>query len=212
MEKFNIQLHDYCEKRISEFDLIEAERKKQLEDIAIYILSKQNADQECNLNFICTHNSRRSHLGQIWSQTAAYWYGVERVETFSGGTEATAVNIRAVAALIRAGFIIENLNDVTVENPKYLVKSGPDAKVESLFSKVYDHPVNPLKDFIAILLCSDADKNCPVIPGADRRFYLPYDDPKMFDNIKKESEKYDESCQHIAREMLYLFNNVNMSL
>ena len=53
---------------------------------------------------ICTHNSRRSHLGQLWLAIGADFFELPQLETFSGGTEATAFNPRAVAALHRVGF------------------------------------------------------------------------------------------------------------
>ena len=46
-------------------------------------------------------------MAAIWARVAAYRAGFTEVETYSGGTEITAFNPRAVAALRRAGFRVE---------------------------------------------------------------------------------------------------------
>ncbi len=89
-----------------EFGLIPAERKRTLGELTDFVERTAAGGQPVYLNFICTHNSRRSHLSQIWAQTAAYYYGVSDVFCYSGGTEATAFNPRAVKAMREAGFSI----------------------------------------------------------------------------------------------------------
>jgi arsenate reductase len=204
----NTELEKYCSTLESEFDQISDERKKSLEQLSEYISSKIKNGDSCNLTFICTHNSRRSHFGQIWAQTAAYWYNIENIKTYSGGTESTAFNKRSVAALSRAGFEIENKGKGKEKNPKYFVTQGENFHINSMFSKKYDHPVNPDKNFAAVMVCSDADENCPFVPGAEKRFSITYEDPKAFDDTDKEKEMYDERCRQIAREMFYVFKNV----
>jgi len=199
-------LHTYCEQRIGEFGEIPAERKDQLQQLADFVRDHVQAGKPARLTFICTHNSRRSHLAQIWAQTAAAYYGIADVETFSGGTEATAFNPRAVAALKRAGFSIPDPAAGT--NPHYRVVFANDADPLDCFSKVYSDSPNPTADFCAVMTCSQADKNCPMVNGASRRIAIPYDDPKAFDGTPQESEKYDERCRQIGREMFYLFSRV----
>lgn len=155
------------------------------------------------LVFICTHNSRRSQLAQIWAQVAAYYYGVKNIKTYSGGTEATAFNPRAVKALEAVGF---NISKTGNKNPIYHVKFAEDELAIDCFSKKYDHDANPQRDFIAVMTCSEADENCPVILGAKHKISLPYHDPKLFDDSPLESAKYAERNFEIATEMLYVFN------
>jgi arsenate reductase len=159
------------------------------------------------LNFICTHNSRRSHISQIWAQTAAHVYGIKNVGTYSGGTEATAFNPRAVTAMKQAGFEI-NTKQNDGQNPVYEVKFSNDAAPLTIFSKKYDDPFNPNKDFAAIMTCSHADENCPVVTGATTRIALTYNDPKDFDGTPLEATKYAERVREIGREILYAFSNV----
>jgi len=204
----NPSLQKYVQARAAEFDLIPEKRKEQLNQIAIYVGSRIKSGQPARLTFICTHNSRRSHLGQIWAKTAAAHFALSGVETFYGGTEATAFNPRAIDALRRAGFAISSPQPVSNSNPHYLVRFHDNAPPMECFSKVYHEDPNPKSDFCAVMTCSQADASCPIVTGASLRLAIPYDDPKAFDETPDEASKYDERCQQIAREMLYLFSNV----
>lgn len=191
-----------------EFDQIPAERQKALKKTALFIRSKVQAMEEPQLTFICTHNSRRSHLSQIWAQTAAAYYDVSGVKTFSGGTETTACNERTIAALTRAGFDITNTTPGQ-KNPVYLVKYSPAAEPLRAFSKVYSSEGNPTSNFIAFMTCDSADKNCPLVKGSVLRVPIPYIDPKVSDGSEKEAATYDERSRQIAREMFFLMKQVN---
>ncbi|MFT5999203.1 MAG: arsenate reductase [Neolewinella sp.] len=197
------ELTDFLVRFTAEAHLIPEPRKRQLAELVAYV--KANKDLPVQLNFICTHNSRRSHLGMIWAAVAAAYYGLENVVTYSGGTEATAFNPRAVAALQRAGFRVDT---PVGENPHYVVYFAADKPPLTCFSKVYDHLDNPQQDFAAIMTCSDADENCPLIPGAERRLPLTYEDPKVADDTAFEAERYDERVAQIGRELLYVFSKV----
>lgn len=201
------QLENYCKTFENEFHLISDERKKQLEELSKYIFQKQKNNQNVKLNVICTHNSRRSHIGQLWLAAAAAFFKKNNIHTYSGGTEATAFNHRSVAALRRAGFEIVT-TDAEIENPIYFSTFGFSHTPLKMFSKKYDHAENPQNDFAAIMVCSDADEGCPVILGAENRFALTFDDPKSFDNTNLESEKYDERVRQIGREIFYVMKNI----
>lgn len=194
------------DKLISQFDKISEERKSTLRELANLISSQSDAGEKILLNFICTHNSRRSHISQIWAQTAAYYYGVDGVETFSGGTEATAFNPRAVKAMQARGFDIAITKEGS--NPLYNVKYAADASPMTVFSKRYDDEVNPHQGFAAIMTCSDADENCPIIFGSATRISLTYNDPKAFDGTPEELSKYIERVEEIGREILFAFSLV----
>ena len=201
------QVSGYIETSLAEFDRIPADRRKALRKIAGYVRAQVEAGQDARLNFICTHNSRRSHMSQLWAQTAAEYFGIPGVSTYSGGTEATAFNPRAVAAMQRAGFAVEKTGQG--KNPLYHVRNGPAQPPMTAFSKVYFHQSNPQEGFCAVMTCSQADESCPIVRGADYRVAIPYDDPKAFDGTDLESARYDERCRQISREMLYLFSQVN---
>ena len=187
------------------FDAIPKDRKQKLEKLALFVRSKRAAGEKAKLIFICTHNSRRSHMSQLWATVAAESYGVEGVETFSGGVEATAFNPRAVAALERAGFQIANPGG---ENPHYKVSYSAGRPPVEVFSKKYDDAFNPHAGFAAMMTCSQADKNCPSIEGASLRVAVPYEDPKVADGTPEEASLYDQRTKQIATEMFYLFSRV----
>lgn len=197
------KLENYIDQAKSDFDQIPSSRKEKLREVAEYIESKIGNLKTAKLNFICTHNSRRSHLAQIWTAVATNHYGVQNVETYSGGTEATAFNPRAVAALERAGFEIETPGG---NNPKYQAQFDDKSETMICFSKTFDDPANPDKEFAAIMTCSDADENCPFVPGAEFRKPITYHDPKESDGTDRETVIYDERCLQIASEMFYMIS------
>lgn len=197
----NLQTH--CDQLTLQFEAIDSERKLLLAKLADYIQEKVNAKAPINLVYVCTHNSRRSHFGQVWAAVAANYYSIPKLSTFSGGTEATAFNENAIHALEKTGFEISELSTGT--NPHYRVNFGENLYT-TCFSKVYDDAVNPSSNFAAIMTCSDAEENCPFIPGVELRIGTTYDDPKAFDNTPNQTEKYLERSNQIARECLYVFS------
>lgn len=203
----NKKLVSYTGSLVEEYDKIPEERKETLRELADFVTREQKNERVAKLVFICTHNSRRSHFGQIWAKTAAFYYGTGNVETYSGGTEATAFNPRAVKALQDAGFEIGTFS--AGDNPVYQVSFSDSAPEIRAWSKKYDSEDNPLHDFCAVMTCSQADAECPFIPGASLRISLPYEDPKLYDGTGQEAEAYSERCRQIAREMMYLFSAVD---
>ena len=210
MKRKNKVLHPTLKRTLEqltkEFNQIPSERKKTLNELTEFMQHKIKVGQKVYLTFICTHNSRRSHLAQLWAQTAAYYYGLPGVECFSGGTEATAFNPRAVKAMREAGFSITETKGG--DNPVYEVRFSVDANPIIAFSKKYDDPFNHNKDFAAIMTCAHADENCPLVLGASARIAITYDDPKDFDGTLKEAAKYKERVHQIGREILYTFSQV----
>jgi arsenate reductase (thioredoxin) len=202
--ELNEQLANYVAERELEFEQIPSERKEQLQQLAEYMRNCTRTDTPIKLTFICTHNSRRSHMAHLWAAVAATRYGIESVETFSGGTEVTAFNPRAVDAMRRAGFSIEKLDDSN--NPKYRVVFSDQVAPQICFSKNYADAPNPARDFCAVMTCSSADQQCPNVQGARCRIAISYEDPKISDGTSGEAAKYNERSAQIAREMLYAFS------
>ena len=182
------------------------ERKEVLKPLIDYIQNKVNTNEEIRLNFICTHNSRRSHLSQIWAQTMAFHYGIQKVFCYSGGTEATAMFPKVVETLTNQGFEIQKLNEA--QNPVYVVKFDANQHPIICFSKSYFDDFNPKNNFGAIMTCNNADEGCPMVFGAEARFPIKYDDPKAFDGTKLMNEKYTERSLQIASEMYFVFSQI----
>ena len=199
-----------CTTLEKEFSLISAERKRQLDSLSDYFTHKFQQNETPKIIVICTHNSRRSHLGQIWLAVAAAYYNLPKIETFSGGTEATAFNIRAVSAMQKIGFEIDTQENISPTNPIYAINWLNEEVLYKAFSKKYDAAANPSSNFAALMVCTSADKGCPIVSGADFRVALPFDDPKAFDDTPLEATKYTERAYQIGREMLYVLNRVRL--
>lgn len=206
MEKPKIKLLPGLQTYVQNLDMdsIPVERKRILKELIDFGKHQISEGKKIQLNFICTHNSRRSQFSQIWAETAAAFFGIN-ASCYSGGVEVTEFNPRAVASLKRSGF---EINFKGNKNPKYDVQYAPGHPPLEMFSKIYDDPVNPEKDFAAIMTCSHADENCPFIPGATRRIALNYEDPKAYDGTAIEAEKYDERSGQIATELFYVFSEI----
>lgn len=189
-----------------EIDKISEERKNTLQPLIDYIQKKYNSKQEIRLNFICTHNSRRSHLSQVWAQTMASYFDIQNVFCYSGGTEATALFPMAAKTLEKSGFEIQTICEG--KNPIYSIKYSGNAHPIIGFSKTYDDSFNPQSEFAAILTCSSADKGCPFIAGAEKRIPITFEDPKAFDNTAQQAEKYEEKSLQIATELFYVFSQI----
>ncbi len=194
-------LEAYVALRANEFDQIPPERKQELQQLADYIRGCHAKGLAANLTFVCTHNSRRSHLTQIWAQTAAAFYGVVNVHTFSGGTEVTACNPRTVDALKRSGLRF-SVTEESSSNPHYSVTFSDNDPALICYSKIFNQAPNPSSSYCAIMTCSHADQNCPIAIGCDLRLPIRYEDPKVSDDTPDESATYDKRCAQIAREML----------
>ncbi len=191
-----------------QFKSISDKRKIVLQPLVDFIQIKTSNKQEIRLHLICTHNSRRSHLSQVWAQTAAAHYGIKNVFCYSGGTQATAMFPIVAKTLEKQGFQIKTI--AQGNNPIYAIKYAKNEHPIICFSKIFDDDFNPQSEFVAILTCSTADQGCPFIPGAEARIPITFEDPKAFDNSPQEAEKYEERSVQIATEMFYVFSQIKL--
>lgn len=201
-------LFSEIEKVIKNFKLenISTKRKETLQPLIDFIQTKATNHQEIRLNLICTHNSRRSHLSQVWAQTASAYFNIKNVFCYSGGTEVTAMFPMVAKTLEKQGFKIKIISETN--NPVYAIKYAENEHPIIGFSKTYDDDFNPQSEFVAIMTCSQADGGCPFIAGAEKRVPITFEDPKEFDNTPKQAEKYEERSLQIATEMFYVFSKI----
>ncbi|MGV1012338.1 MAG: low molecular weight phosphatase family protein [Flavobacterium sp.] len=185
---------------------VSEDRKAVLQPLINYIQNKVTTNQEIRLNFICTHNSRRSHLSQIWAQTMAFQFKINNVFCYSGGTEATAMFPKVAETLVNQGFQIQKLSQEN--NPVYAIKFDENQAPIICFSKTYNDDFNPKCYFGAIMTCNNADEGCPMVFGAEARFPIKYNDPKAFDGTELMNEKYAERSLEIASEMYFVFSQI----
>ena len=205
------ELTAYVETADAERSLIPVERQRELELVADWIAGRLANNQPARLVFICTHNSRRSHFSQIWAAVAAWYYSLDYVQTFSGGTEVTAMNPRVADSLRRSGMVVETENSAD-SNPRFHVRFSAGQPPLICFSKLYSESPNPEQDYCAVMTCSHADEACPVVAGCSLRAPVRYEDPKISDGTAGEAETYDMRSRQICREMLDMMRRVREKL
>jgi arsenate reductase len=194
-------------KGITDFQTISEERKTILQPLIDFVQQKVSNGQDISLNFICTHNSRRSHFSQVWAQVSSVYYHIPNVHCYSGGTEETALFPKVAETLTNQGFTVFKITDNN--NPVYAIKYSDNALPVIGFSKKYDSPFNPVSAFAAIMTCSQADGGCPFIAGAEKRIPVTFEDPKISDNTPEQSNVYAERSLQIAMEMFYVFSKIS---
>lgn len=203
-------MYEFLKETIESYVLkqhISEERKVILQPLVDFIQQKANNRETINLNFICTHNSRRSHLSQVWAQVASTYYNIGNVYCYSGGTEETALFPKVAETLTHQGFHIFKITEA--DNPVYAIKYSENGLPIIGFSKKYDNLFNPLSGFAAIMTCSQADGGCPFIAGAEKRIPITFEDPKTSDGTPEQTKVYTERSMQIASEMFYVFSQIN---
>lgn len=193
-------------KGIIDVQTINEERQTILQPLIDFVQQKANSGANIDLNFICTHNSRRSHLAQVWAQVAGAYFYIPNVHCYSGGTEETALFPKVAETLTNQGFNIFKIAET--DNPVYAIKYSDDALPIIGFSKKYDSPFNPASAFVAIMTCSQADGGCPFIAGAEKRIPITFEDPKISDGTPEQPQVYAKRSLQIAREMFYVFSMI----
>ena len=184
--------------------------EKAQKELAKVIVEQYQQGKELSIILVCTGNSRRSMMGAAMGNASAAYHGLSDLRFYSGGTTPSAFNSRSIRALKEIGFKIEptgekaKLGPNGEDNPFYQVSWVKDQGWNCIeFSKHYNDPKNPQKDFIALMVCDEADSTCPVvIMGATKRIPVPFADPKAFDGKPEEAAKYSERRDDIGRFML----------
>ncbi|MGB7394265.1 MAG: protein-tyrosine-phosphatase [Pricia sp.] len=201
-------LFQKIESLIQNLDLesIPEERKVALQSLIDFIRSKNLENKHIRINFICTHNSRRSHLSQIWAQTMSHYFKLDKVSCYSGATEATSLFPMVTETLTKQGFDVQKLSQDS--NPVYAIKYAENEPPVIGFSKKMDDKFNPQSGFAAVMTCDSANEACPFVPGAEQRIPITFEDPKAFDDTPQQAEKYAERSFQIATELKYVFSNI----
>lgn len=202
-----VSIAQLCRELSLEFDLIADERKALLEQERAFVQEKHDRSETAQLIYVCTHNSRRSHIGQIAGAVAAAFYDLDNIETYSAGTEATAIHANTLTALEDLGFHVQTLENGT--NPKMRIGFGT-TEHSICFSKTIDDKSLPQSDFAALMTCDHADENCPFIPGCALRLPLRYEDPKKADETSEMLQVYTDKVREILREQLYVFSKITL--
>lgn len=201
-------MNEQLKKKIDALDVstISVERKERLIQVVSAMQSKIDKGELVNLVFVCTHNSRRSQFSQIWAHILADYFKIDTVNSYSAGTEATALYPAVLDALREDVSVEHSVGDRT--NPYYLLKFGENSPLLVCFSKTLENPLNPRTEFIAIMTCSEADNGCPMVIGASHRISLPFEDPKKSDGTSEQSASYSATSELIATELKFVFSSI----
>jgi hypothetical protein len=191
----------------TQFDLIEEAHRVAADELVAWISANYQSGAPLGVTVICTGNSRRSILGSTMGNIAAAYYGLPDIRFYSGGITPSAFNPRTIATLKEIGVEIEPSGKEALRgtsgdaNPIYRIQWGKGMETFE-FSKLYSDAQNPQKGFAAIMVCSQADAECPIVKGAGKRISAPYMDPKEYDGATFEAAKYAERRDDIGRFML----------
>ena len=98
--------------------------------------------------FICSYNSARSQMAEGWLRHLSGGL----VEAFSAGVNSAGVHPDAITAMAEAGI------DITGQSSKTLSQLPKDLDV-------------------VVTVCDAAAKQCPVFPGAVKRYHWSVEDP-----------------------------------
>ncbi|TNE80711.1 MAG: protein-tyrosine-phosphatase [Bacteroidetes bacterium] len=154
------------------------------------------------MNFICTHNARRSVISQSLAAALAHQYGFSEMQFYSGGAESTFIHPNSLALLQKIGFEVKEVK--AGNNPVNTAGFASDAQPLQLFSKTFDD-ASSSEPYVAILVCSKGDAACPFIPDAKARILIPFEDPGAYDGTEQAAEAYLATAKLILNELHYFF-------
>ena len=211
------ELRQHADLLATTFDMIEPAHFASMDQLADWIVKNWQPHQSLHILSTCTGNSRRSILGATMGNLAATYYGFDNIRFHSGGTTPSAFNKRTIATLKEIGFQIEptgeegERGEPTLPNPKFRVVWGKEMEAIE-FSKSYRDSSNPQSGFAAVLVCNEADADCPVVAGASLRISMTFLDPKSYDDGAFESMKYAERRDDIGRTFLAVMANARRKI
>ena len=181
---------------------VDPTRRPALRSCAAAIARQLDARGEVSVVAVCTHNSRRSQLAEVWLAVASAAAGLGGVSVCSGGSDPVAVAPGAIAVLRERGFRVEA--DTADANPRLRVR-GHGIERE-LYAKPLGEAVAgvPLRGGVALMVCAAADAACPPVPQVGYRARLPFADPRHADGTPGEAAAYRAASDRIEAEMRWL--------
>ncbi|MFD1294284.1 hypothetical protein ACFQ5N_10590 [Lutibacter holmesii] len=176
-----------------------------LESIATAIVQTLKQNKTVNLNYISTNNSQRSQISQVWSTYAAHYFKLSNINSFSGGTNVTSFHRKTVKTLQKVGFTFKII-EFSHQNPTYAIGYHNYIKPILVFSKLYNHDLNP-SPFFAI-----TNNAFEIIPEAIQQFEMPFNNINNFEHSINKAEEYAALNKQIAGEIHFIFHRVSAAL
>ncbi|MEO8269488.1 MAG: hypothetical protein ABI557_07210, partial [Aureliella sp.] len=215
--KLHAKLRSHADYLTTTFDMIDGPHRQAAHQLAEWMVANCKSGKPVEVIVVCTGNSRRSILGSSMGNLAAAYYGLSEIHFYSGGTAPSAFNRRTAAALRNIGFDVTDTGTKATPgsekalNPMLRVEWGEGMETIE-FSKHFSAAGNFRSGFAALMVCSEADAECPTVSGASLRLAMPYLDPKMYDGSVFEAAKYNERRDDIGRMMLAALCQVRREL
>lgn len=200
-------LREHAEYLATTYDMIGQSHLEASQQLADWLAANYDSQKPLHVIIVCTGNSRRSMLAAHMGNMAAAFHGLEAIRFHSGGTAPTAFNRRTIDSLKAIGFEITATGqeaprgEPQTANPKYRVVWGNGLEAFE-YSKHYSDSSNPASGFAAVMVCSEADSECPSVRGAAFRLSMPFLDPKTYDDGKYETAKYAERRDDVGRTLM----------
>ncbi|HMP80748.1 MAG TPA: hypothetical protein PKD54_14935 [Pirellulaceae bacterium] len=201
------ELRRHADYLTTSFDMIDPGHYESMDQLSDWIAQNWHEGATLQVVTTCTGNSRRSILSAAMGNLSAAYYGFDNLRFYSGGTIPSAFNERTVATLKEIGFQIEATGEeaqrgpLQLPNPIYFVQWGQGFEAHE-FSKHFADKSNPQSNFAVILVCTEAETECPFVSGATLRVSMTFLDPKTYDEGAFESRKYAERRDDIGRVFL----------
>lgn len=203
-------LNEYVRDFPKEFRKIPEDRRYRLNEIVYFLEDQEKNNEPWQVLFISTNQASVGQMAQVWSKAAAYYFGFNKFNSFSGGIKPSEISVNMITTLENAGFIVykTEIGGIDVYRVKYSYNLNPIVT----FPKKIDHVKNPYHDFMAVFVEENADINIQNIKGTYNRLLLTYDDPVGYDGSDDEELIYKESCRRVAVEMFYVFSQLRKRL
>lgn len=197
-----LSIQKYCERRLAELDWIDETRKQELAKLTAYIRYKES--DPIHLVFIDNDNARGSLFAQVWAKVAARYFGLEHVETYSAGNNATEIAGNFVYTLLSLQFDLFVEGDEVNSRHFFVFDNRKNACI--CFAKPIDHYSIPLENFGTI--DTNPTRMNIILAGSELQVHFPYTDPQTSDGTSEAQQNYRQFSNEIAREMLYLFSRL----
>ncbi len=203
-------LNEYVKDFPKEFRKIPEDRRYRLNEIVYFLEEQQERKAPWQVTFISTNQSSVSHMTQVWSKVAAFYFGMAKYQSFSAGIKPEPISTNTILAMEKAGFIVykTEVGGMDVYRVKYSYNLEPIV----VFPKKLNYVKNPFDNFMAVFVDENADMNTQNIKGTYNRLLLNYNDPVGYSGSGLEDQIYDKSCKQIAVEMFYVFSQLRKRL
>ncbi len=173
-----------------------------IHDLAAHVARRVRDGLHTSVVFAGRQNARRSVLAEVWAVTAARAQGLRGISFHSAGLQPTDVHPNTLAALRRAGFLVE-----ARPGGGALVRVEPDASPIEVFAKDLEHSSVRRRDLTLVSVCKRLDDS-PMTKRAEQLFRVHFADPAEYDGMRHAERAYDVASRNIGAFQLAVIENI----